>query len=361
MPANCSKILTQRHLLNALSNIEFLHLGVPFSGETLRSESMGGTESSIVQLAEALARRGHDVQVFNGVAAPRHEFGVQWRPLQSASERSHGEIGVAVANPKLFKGLSYKSPIFWLHNPLKGWRQIRRGNVGPLMRTRPQFVLLGDYHKAHVPRWLPSSGWTVIHHGVHKEFFRETPAAEPPAPRAIFTSQPYRGLDWLLEIWSEIKWQVPAATLDILAPKPHQAEANSKRAPLDGVTFRGSISRPQLVLELSTARVQLIPGHRDETYCLAAAEATAAGVPIVTLGKGSLAERVQHDATGFVAPDKGAFIQRTVALLIGDSLWKAMHRACLADASLMGWDARAEEWEQLFGNLSGRRLAKKAR
>jgi glycosyltransferase involved in cell wall biosynthesis len=343
-----------------LSKIDFLHLGVPFSGETLRSQAMGGTESSIVQLAEALARRGHDVQVFNGVAAPRHEFGVHWWPFQSASKHSCGEIGIAVANPKLFSGLSYSSPIFWLHNPLKGWRQIRRGNVGPLMRTRPLFVLLGDYHKAHVPRWLPSSGWTVIHHGVHAEFFRDAPAAEPPAPRAIFTSQPYRGLDWLLEIWSDIKRQVPAATLDVLAPKPHQAEANSKRAALDGVAFRGSISRPQLALELSRARVQLIPGHRDETYCLAAAEATAAGVPIVTLGRGSLAERVHHGATGFIAPGKGAFIEHTAALLTNDPLWSAMHRACLADAALTGWDARAEEWEQLFASLSRPGLDKKA-
>jgi hypothetical protein len=41
--------------------IDFLHRGAPFSGETLRSGSIGGIESSIVQLAEALARRGHDV------------------------------------------------------------------------------------------------------------------------------------------------------------------------------------------------------------------------------------------------------------------------------------------------------------
>jgi glycosyltransferase involved in cell wall biosynthesis len=335
--------------------IDFLHLGVPFSGETLRSQSMGGTESSAVQLAEALAKRGHDVCVFNAIPARLHEFGVQWRPFAQAARHARGRIGIAVANPKLFNGLAFRSHIFWLHNPLKSWRQIRRGNVGPLLRRRPHFVLLGEYHTAHVPRWFPSSGRTAIHHGVHEDFFRRAPAAVPPSARAIFTSQPYRGLDWVLGLWPEIKRQVRDASLDIFAPKAHQAAANARKAALDGVTFRGSIPRQELVKELANARVLLIPGHRDETYCLAAAEATAAGVPIVTLGTGSLSERVRDGKTGFIAGSREAFVARTASLLAGDALWSAMHHACLADASLAGWDARAEEWEQLFSTLSQRK------
>jgi glycosyltransferase involved in cell wall biosynthesis len=332
--------------------IDFLYSGTPFSGETLRSQSMGGTESSIVQLAEALAKRGHDVCVFNAIATRRREFGVEWRPFVQAAGSARGKIGIAVANPKLFTGLAFRSHIFWLHNPLKSWRQIRRGNVGVLIRTRPHFVLLGEYHKAHVPRWFPSAGRTVIHHGVYEDFFRTAPAAAPPPQRAVFTSQPYRGLDWVLSLWPKIKDQVPGATLDIFAPKAHQAEANSKKEALDGVRFRGSIAHTELVKELATARVQIIPGHRDETYCLAAAEAAAAGVPIVTLGKGSLSERVRDGKTGFIERSREAFVSGVVRLLSDDSLWNAMHRACLEDTSLAGWDARAEEWEDLFSSLS---------
>ncbi len=268
-----------------------MHSGTPFSGETLRSQSMGGTESSVVQLAGAFAKRGHDVPVFNSISAPRREFGVQWRPLAEAQSRARGEVGIAVANPKLFNGLSFRSHIFWVHNPLKSRRQIRRGNVGPLIRTRPVFVLPREYHKAHVPRWFPSSGRKIFHHGVHGDFFRAEPALNAPPPRAIFSSQPYRGLDWLLDLSSRIRVAVPKAGLDIFAPKAYQAEVNAKRTALGGVTFRGRVARSEIVRELGTARVHLIPGHRDETYCLAAAEATAAGVPIVTLGTGSLSER----------------------------------------------------------------------
>jgi glycosyltransferase involved in cell wall biosynthesis len=328
-----------------------LHIGAPYSGETLRLASIGGTESSVVQLAEALARRGYEVSVFNGVVSPRQEFGVKWWPISSAKTQSRGNVGIAVSTPKAFNGLSFRSQIFWLHNPLRGWRQIRRGNILPLVKRRPVFVLLGDYHQTHVPRWLPSSKREIIHHGIHKEFFRKAPLLEPPPPRAIFTSQPYRGLEWILDLWRQVRARVPGAELKVFAPKMHQAAANSWREAPEGVTFGGSMSRPDLIYELNSARVQLIPGHRDETFCLAAAEATAAGLPIVTLGVGALWERVNEGKTGFIVRNKSEFLARTVALLSDDDLWLSMHRACLEDETLRTWDARAEQWEELFRSL----------
>jgi glycosyltransferase involved in cell wall biosynthesis len=330
--------------------IDFLHRGLPFSGETLRSVSMGGTESSIVQLAEALGRRGHDVAVFNGVEKPSEQFGVRWRPLAEAGQCGRGEIGIAVSSAKVFRGLSFRSPVLWMHNPTKTWRQIRRCEGWPLLRTRPDLVILGQYHDAHVPRWLPFRSRTVIHHGVHEDFFRQTVASQAPPPRAIFTSQPYRGLNWLLSLWGETKARAPLAELNVFAPKAHQAAANAARSALDGVTFRKSLSQPELARELMSARIQLIPGHRDETYCLAAAEAVASGVPIVTLGVGALAERVRDGETGFIARDASEFAARTAALLTDDVLWRKMHEACLSEAALTTWDVRAEEWEQFFVN-----------
>ncbi len=334
-----------------MAAIDFLYRGKPFSGETMRLASIGGIESSIVQLAEALAKRGHAVTVFNSVPEARHEFGVQWRPIADARQHARGDIGIAVASPKAFGGVSFGVPLFWLHNPLKSSRAIRRGEVWPLLRTRPMIVVLGAYHLSRLPKWLPSKGAAIVHHGIHEDFFRPAPAPAPPPPRAIFTSQPYRGLDWLLDLWDEIKRRAPAARFDVFAPKTHQAAANAARDALDGVSFRGSIARGALADEVRTARVQLIPGHPDETYCLAAAEAIASGAPVVTLGIGSLSERVADGRSGFVARNRDEFIARTVALLSDDALWETMHRACLADKSLTRWDERAAEWEALFAKM----------
>src|SRR5262249_54471488 len=159
------------------------------------------------------------------------------------------------------------------------------------------------------------------------------------------------GLDWLLALWEDVRERVPGAVLDVFAPKPHQAEANAKLSPLPGVNFRGSVSRHELRREINQARVQLIPGHRAETFCLAAAEAIASGVPVITRGIGALAERVEDGKTGFVAPNREQFVARIAELLSDDLLWVKMHRACVEDSTLKTWDARAEEWERLFESL----------
>jgi glycosyltransferase involved in cell wall biosynthesis len=336
-----------------VSTIDFLVPNAPFSSEILRVRSIGGAGSSVVYLAEALAKRGHDVCVFNGIGAARQEAGVHWRPFAEAANHAGGEIGIAVSNCTVLNGLHFQTPILWLHNPLKSWTHIRRGNVSAMFKARPLFVVLGEYHSAHVPRWFPSGGRRTIHHGIPDEYFRRTPVPVPPPARAIFTSAPYRGLEWLLKIWPGIKNRVPAARFEVFAPKPHQAEANALRSAPEGVLFRECLSPPALLRELRTARVLLAPGHYDETYCLAAAEATACGVPVVTRGIGALRERVRDGITGFLAASEKEFSARTAELLSDDELWCAMHRNCLSTAELASWDKRAEEWERLFAQHTG--------
>lgn len=330
-------------------HVDFLHDGMSFTGETLRNASLGGTESSVVLLAEALSRRGHKVTVYNNVQTDAEHEGVLYRSV-NAKNGNGTDIGIAVASPKLFAGTHYRLPILWLHNPTNYLKQIKRGNFFPLYRAKPVAVLLGNYHDESVSRGLPFRARTIIHHGVDPAFFRSSPTAAPPRRRAIFTSQPYRGLDMILELWPEVMKQVPDAELHVFAPKEHQANRHLQHK---GVSFRGSVPRSVLATELLEARVQLIPGHRDETYCLAAAEALASGVPVITLGTGALRERVTHNKTGFVASTKEAFLAQIVALLMDDRLWNLMHNECIQERNLMTWDKRSESWDTLFNGYLG--------
>ena len=60
------------------------------------------------------------------------------------------------------------------------------------------------------------------------------------------------------------------------------------------------MEKNKLIEFLSNFRILIIPGHKGEVYCLAAEEARELCIPIVTLGYGSLNERVIHKKTGFV-------------------------------------------------------------
>ena len=81
-------------------------------------------------------------------------------------------------------------------------------------------------------------------------------------------------------------------------------------------------SQNYLVKDLIKSKMMLIPGHKAELYCLAAEEARELCLPIVTLGMGSLKERVEHEKTGFVAKNYSEFAEYTLALFKNENLYR---------------------------------------
>ena len=72
------------------------------------------------------------------------------------------------------------------------------------------------------------------------------------------------------------------------------------------------------------SRIFLVPGHKAELFCLAAEEARELCLPIVTLGIGSLSERVKHEQTGFIAKNEDEFAFYTLKLFSDNILWNNM-------------------------------------
>lgn len=78
------------------------------------------------------------------------------------------------------------------------------------------------------------------------------------------------------------------------------------------------------------------------------------GVPVVTLGIGSLKERVVHGQTGFIASEYKTLGEHTIALLGDDKLWSAMHAHAIATRQNAGWAPKAAAWEDLIRDLQPR-------
>jgi glycosyltransferase involved in cell wall biosynthesis len=98
-------------------------------------------------------------------------------------------------------------------------------------------------------------------------------------------------------------------------------------------------------------------GTEDETFCSAVAEAQAAGVPAVVCNIGSMSERVDDRATGYVVSaetgrDEQEFSAATIKLLKEDNVWSRMNRLAIAQQRSRGWEQAAVEFEAL---LPGRR------
>ena len=72
---------------------------------------------------------------------------------------------------------------------------------------------------------------------------------------------------------------------------------------------------------MCNSRLLLLPGHKAELYCLAAEEGRELCLPIVTLGIGSLSERVVHGKTGFIAKDADEFAKYALEIFKDDTTW----------------------------------------
>ena len=71
-------------------------------------------------------------------------------------------------------------------------------------------------------------------------------------------------------------------------------------------------TQKELINDLITSKVFLVPGHKAELFCIAAEEARELCIPTVTLGIGSLSERIIHNKTGFIAKDENEFSNYTL-------------------------------------------------
>lgn len=339
--------------------IVIANLGHAFDGRTVGREPLGGVESATVALAEALARAGHRVSVYNNREASLLCHGVQWKPLKQGLPR-RADLYVANRDHALLLGVPFaKTRVLWLHNPVSEidtWKFRLKMALLP-----PKVVVLGDYHRSTCPAWVARHDVVTIPLGLSAPFLAAVEATRTPPRRAIFTSNPGRNLDWLLQVWSErIHPQLPDAELhlfsgpEVYRQRPGRGLDYMRRvlATADALADRGvvrhtPVGRDELIGRIAGSRVMLYRGHQDETFCLALAEAQAQGLPCVVQPIGSTVERVRDGVTGFVAADDDTFAQRAIQLLADDALWASMHRAALASQRSRTWDIVAREFLDL--------------
>lgn len=299
---------------------------------------LGGVETAVALLAQSFARRGHELTLhFEG---------------ERGALPDRADLVIATRVPRLFRELPRGRRVLWLHNPARYLNKPR--HAWPLLLARPALVTLGPHHMATLPRWLPGLR-ADIPLAVAPPFDASPPERAAPPPVAIFTSNPLRGLDELARLWpriglGELHAYSGAATYG------HDPRLAARAAPIlaragavPGITLFDPVARPELLARLTGARCMLYLGDPGETFCLAVAEAQAAGLPCVVMDRGAVAERIEDGLTGMVARNETEFVAAAQALLRDDALWLRMHRAALARGPGPNWTDVAQAFEALAG------------
>jgi glycosyltransferase involved in cell wall biosynthesis len=338
--------------------------GISFDGRIKDERPLGGAETAFAELAEAFAARGHRVEAYCRCDAPLLWKGVRWTPLDNSKSMGipqKADLYIANrSNHLIGQCREARRRLFWIHNPasyLLKWRY-----QWPLLRYRPTIVFSGASHLSTYPNWATGGARVTIPYGITSLFLGTTQREEVPPPRAIFLSNPLRSLDWLLDVWAERIWpRVPGAELHIFAGSGIYGSAGAAKAdrmaPIlekavhmadHGVVLRGPVAKGQLVEEIKQARAFLYRGDIGETFCNAAAEPQAMGLPGVVEDIACMKERVVDSETGFVVKGQAAFAAAAIRLLCDDDLWRRFHIAGLDRQGRWTWQDAAAGFEALL-------------
>lgn len=334
-----------------------------YNGRNHPALALGGIERTVVGLAEALARKGLGVSVWNNTPEFITENGVTWIPRKSTAALERYDAVIACNDARLLGAYARASgqrtfkTFMWFHNSVSFEKSLRKGRMPDLLRRWPVGIFLGAAHEERASRLIPLRKRVIVPHALDRAILENIPppATEQDAPRppvAVFISQPYRGLAEMVAMWrSHIHPQIPAARLRVYCARATPAECGNLSAEelaAIGIDVMPRLPRAALMDSLGQARVALIPGHSDETFCLAAAECLALRIPVMTYGTGALKERVRQGENGFIAAGKEDFAAHLLQILRDDALWHRLHTYGLPEDMRESWDQIADKWLPLF-------------
>lgn len=304
---------------------------VDYTSEDLNSNKLRGAETVLINLSKELYKLGNSVTVYNNCNNDCILNGVKWINLNNIKSDFIYDISITNNDMNLFNKVKSRKYIAFSHSIQSIEKFIRKRQLINYIKFRPKIVLLSEYHSKNRNILLKLFGTINLEWAID-EIFINTPINDGLIEnRAIFTSRNDRNLDLLINIWKNHIYSRNKKTKLFVTPSSLiDNEFN--------IYERNFASRDLLIKDLLKSRVFLIPGHKGELFCLAAEEARELCVPIVTLGLGSLSERVIHGKTGFIAKDNYQFAKYTLDILEDHNTWKELRNNLIKMRGLKKWN-----------------------
>ncbi|MBW4551318.1 MAG: glycosyltransferase [Aphanocapsa sp. GSE-SYN-MK-11-07L] len=355
--------------------------------ESAYQQPLGGSQSALCYLTEALARLGHDVF------------------LLTASERVNLSRGVICLSLKLWSlplintlqpdalillnvasgGLEVK-PLLPPQTHLIFWTGHASDQPGVQCLANPQdqdafdfIVMVSEWQQECYAQELgiPLAKLKVLRNAVapcfNAKFVEKQPilAIKENPPILAYTSTPFRGLNILLEIFPQIRAVMPGTRLRVFSSmKVYQVAAEQDEyqdlyqqcLQMEGVDYIGSLAQNQLAQELQSINALVYPNTFPETSCIAVMEAMASGCQIITSELGGLPETTAGFAhlVPIVEGDREGYKEKFVEVTV-KALQQALQKPFEAEQHLQQqvayvnhhytWAARAKEWEKWLESI----------
>ena len=349
----------------------FYTVGMKFDGNTIYEKGLGGSESALFYIARELARMGYVVKVFNKCDNPGIYEGVEYGDLTDFYIfNKFCKIKVFIASRSFkpyFSAINAERKVLWLHDHFE---------MAFLDEYDFKKIDLKDIEFFTLSKWqtdmwaeglnLPEDKFYITRNGFNPDLFNRE-GVKRNRYKLIYSSRPERGLEILLDLFPEIRKHIPEAELNVFTYVPfsedREMEPLRDKLEQEGVILRGSVTQAQLAKEMMGSRVMVYPSIWKETSCIAAIEAQAAGLPIVSSVLAALPETVVNGKTGILIEGdpkneeyRKKFIYEVVELIKNDKKWKNLSENSRKRAfEIYTWKKIAEEWAEKFEDVLGKK------
>lgn len=336
---------TQRFLkINILSD------GMAFNGDTLKTESLGGTETAALQTAEMFAKLGHQVTILTNTNKPGNYNGIEYRNVNEFNkyflEEPH-DVSLVLRHPQLFsQPHNSQINILWQHDlAFVNDKQTFLDSVWNMDDVWCQ----SEFHKNQYQKvtGISEDAFWVAGSAIDPKLLPKEKIERDPK-KLVYAGRPERGLETLvtkimpklLEYDNELKLHV--TTYDNFAPHILALIEKIKKA---GEAFKDSIiwhepmTKTQLYTLFKSSYLYLYPvihyntsiGFFEETYCLSIDEAQVCGLPFISRPLGAIPETLNKDAGILVEGESEGFYNSFVKV-VTDHLeskpkWELMSKA----------------------------------
>jgi glycosyltransferase involved in cell wall biosynthesis len=372
--SNCHAHFPPNAMKLAFVNPNLAH---DYDVETPFAAPLPGSESAQVYLALALARRGHDVAVFTGsTRAGGRARGVDQQRWSGTLDGDFDAVFVTSAADLLapLREQGFAGPIYaWQHNVIVPGTE-EAALLAGFAHPRDRILCVSEWHKNNYAEGgVAAKRIDILRNAIGPRFEALFAPGESilaaKAPRAAFTSVPYKGLKQAIAFFADLHALRPELTLDVFSsfdfypannlfrrqPSWLLLAAEAKSA--TGVAYHGNVPQPVLADALKRAILLFYPNVAAETSSIAVMEAMAAGCVVVTTALGALPETVGD--FGILAPvvagniDPQAYVSSAAAIAEAfaaknPALEARLQMQVAHVTATCRWDIRAAEAERLL-------------
>lgn len=271
-----------------------------YDPDVLKTSALGGTEATVIRIAEAMGRQGHSVIVAqHGTRSPRVYANTAYCSFDFIDRKRRWDAVISIRSA---------APLVWLKDSLAGnpllnvWYHDLPGtwlaeDRGILAELKPQVVCVSQFHKTRVQEFLRGfyqdigqyPKVNVIYNPIDDGLVPDNTPVDK--NKLTFFSSPHKGLANTLVKYRNVKRNFLKDLTLYIGNPGYVSTSEVNHMARDGIVILGSLPHHEIMRHVRSSLCVFYPNHVfPETFGLVMAEANAVGTPVLTHRLGAAME-----------------------------------------------------------------------